>query len=86
MPFLFDDTLSRHLFRLGQAQYLEHGWGNIGQTAALTQLTGMVDYAERHRIGGMGGERGSVVVHHLVSVAMVAAPTTVRRWRRSARA
>lgn len=60
-----------HLSRLGQAQNLQHSRGDVGQLAALSQLAGVTNHAEGNRVGGVGGEGGTVLLIHLVRIAVV---------------
>ncbi len=50
----------------------QHGGGDICQAAALAQLhIAAADGHKRHRVGGVGGKRSAVRVHHLLGVAVV---------------
>ena len=56
----------------GQADIGQHGGCDVGQAAALTQLhIAAADGHKGHDIGGVGGERGAVRVHHLLGIAVV---------------
>ena len=63
---------------LGEVQDLQHGRGDVRESAALAQLNlsgrqtlVRTDDQERNRVGGVRGEGGTVRLVHLVGVAVV---------------
>lgn len=82
-------TCSRHLGRLREAYHREQRGRDVGQAplcpGKAEARPARIHEHERHRIGGAGGERPTILGDHLVSVAVVGQISLRLNNRRSQR-
>ena len=69
---LHDDALTAHLCGDREADIGQHGGGDVGEAAALTELhIAAADGHKGHHVGGVGGEGRAVRVLHLLGIAVI---------------
>ena len=68
---LDNQRFAGHLCGLRETHDVEHRGCNVAQLAAVPQGAGNADDAQGNGVGGVCGERGTVVLVHLVRIAVV---------------
>src|SRR4051795_2035607 len=63
--------LPRHRLRLGDAEEVEGGGGDVGEDALVAEVEALSGDDQGDRVEGVGGVGGAVGLEHVVAVAVI---------------